>query len=208
MLLSTVPLFPLPNVVLFPGVFLPLHVFEPRYRAMTADALSGDRVLGMVLLRPGWEADYDGRPAVFEVGCAGVITHAERLADGRYNMVIKGVSRFRILAEDHTRPYRIARVDPVPDPLGPDDRAALRDGRQQLEALLAPLLEGGERRLPSTLADDEVVNALAQYVALDPMERQALLECTGPVARCRLLLELLHMKAMGTRGQAGPAMRH
>ena len=74
MLPATLPLFPLPNVVLFPNVFLPLHIFEPRYRAMVADALKGDRLIGMVLLRPGWESDYEGRPPVFPTGCAGLIT--------------------------------------------------------------------------------------------------------------------------------------
>ena len=73
------PLFPLPNVVLFPNVFLPLHIFEPRYREMVADALASDRMIGMVLLQPGWERDYDGRPPVYPIGCSGVITHVERL---------------------------------------------------------------------------------------------------------------------------------
>ena len=73
-------IFPLPNVVLFPNVFLPLHIFEPRYREMVADALDGDRIIGMVLLRPGWEGDYEGRPPVYPIGCAGLITHAERAA--------------------------------------------------------------------------------------------------------------------------------
>src|SRR5213596_3395375 len=81
------PLFPLPNVVLFPNVFLPLHIFEPRYREMVADALASDRLIGMVLLRPGWERDYEGRPPVYPIGCSGVITHAERLHDGRYDIV-------------------------------------------------------------------------------------------------------------------------
>src|ERR1700675_1270588 len=94
------PLFPLPTVVLFPNVFLPLHVFEPRYREMVAHALAGDRMIGMVLLRPGWERDYEGRPAVFAVGCSGVMTPCERLTDGRYNIVLRGVERFRILEED------------------------------------------------------------------------------------------------------------
>src|SRR5919109_2536780 len=107
------PIFPLPNVVLFPNVFLPLHVFEPRYREMVADAVSSDRLIGMVLLRPGWEHDYEGRPPVYSVGCSGVITHVERLPDGRYNIVLRGLERFRILAEDHTRRYRRAAVEPL-----------------------------------------------------------------------------------------------
>ena len=83
MLPPSIPLFPLPNVVLFPNVFLPLHIFEPRYRTMVSDALEGDRIIGMVLLRSGYEADYEGRPPVYEVGCAGVITHSQPLAPSR-----------------------------------------------------------------------------------------------------------------------------
>ena len=97
MLPPTIPLFPLPNVVLFPNVFLPLHIFEERYREMVADALAEDRIIGMVLLRPGWEDDYEGRPAIYPVGCAGLITHAERLADGRFNIVLQGLEKFRVV---------------------------------------------------------------------------------------------------------------
>ena len=110
MLPPTLPLFPLPNVVLFPNVFLPLHIFEPRYRDMVADALDGDRMIGMVLLRPGWEGAYEGRPPVYPVGCAGLITHSERLSDGRYNIVLRGLEKFRIAGEDDSRAYRQARV--------------------------------------------------------------------------------------------------
>src|SRR3989441_8060711 len=105
------PLFPLPNVVLFPNVFLPLHIFEARYREMVADAVASDRLIGMVLLRPGWEPNYEGRPAVYPIGCSGVMTHVERLGDGRYNLVLRGLERFRIVEEDHDRPYRRAGVD-------------------------------------------------------------------------------------------------
>src|SRR5438094_9346098 len=91
------PLCPLPNVVLFPNVFLPLHIFEPRYREMVADAVASDRLIGMVLLRPGWNDDYEGRPPVYPVGCSGVLTHVERLSDGRYDIVLRGLERFRVL---------------------------------------------------------------------------------------------------------------
>ena len=79
MLPSSIPLFPLPNVVLFPNVFLPLHIFELRFREMVTDALHSDRIIGMALLRPGWEEDYEGRPPVYSVGCAGLITNFEQL---------------------------------------------------------------------------------------------------------------------------------
>ena len=89
---STIPIFPLPTVVLFPNVFLPLHIFEARYRQMVADALSGDRVIGMTLLKAGYESA-DNRPAVYDIGCSGVITHVERLADGRFNLILRGVEK-------------------------------------------------------------------------------------------------------------------
>src|SRR5437667_9813996 len=117
------PLFPLPNVVLFPNVFLPLHIFEPRYREMVADAVASDRMIGMVLLRPGWERDYEGRPPVYAVGCSGVITHVERQPDGRYNIVLRGVERFRIVDEDRGRSYRRATIAAMPEePLTGADR--------------------------------------------------------------------------------------
>src|SRR5260370_16425715 len=89
------PIFPLPNVVLFPNVFLPLHIFEPRYREMVADVVASDRMIGMVLLRPGWDRDYEGRPPIYPIGCSGVMTHVERLGDGRYNLVPPGPDPFR-----------------------------------------------------------------------------------------------------------------
>src|SRR6476661_3094275 len=115
------PLFPLPTVVLFPNVFLPLHIFEPRYREMVADALAGDRIIGIVLLRPGWEPEYEGRPAVYRIGCAGVVTNAERLPDGRYNIVLQGLEKFRVIDEDDSRSYRIAQVEGIPENNGSGD---------------------------------------------------------------------------------------
>jgi uncharacterized protein len=82
MLPFSIPLFPLPNVVLFPNVFLPLHIFEARYRQMVAESLAGDRIIGLVLLRPGYEAAYDGAPPIYATGCAGLITHQRRGSAG------------------------------------------------------------------------------------------------------------------------------
>ena len=196
MLPRSLPIFPLPNAVLFPSVFLPLHVFEPRYREMVADALESDRMIGMVLLKPGWQQDYEGRPAVYEIGCAGVITHHERLDDGCYNIVLRGVSRFRILAEDHSRNYRVAETELVVDPSVPHERPALRDARQRLEALILTSIDATELEFPASMPDEDLVNALSQYLALEPIERQALLECEGALARGRALGELLEMKVL------------
>ena len=196
MLPSTIPIFPLPNVVLFPNVFLPLHIFEPRYKAMVADALKGDRLIGMVLLRPGWEGDYEGRPAVFPTGCAGLITHHERLPDGRYNIVLRGLEKFRISGEDTSRSYRIAHVDTIHEPVPEQDREEVGKARRRLEALLVPQPQGRaqDAKVPPSMNDEDLVNALAQYMELEPMEKQALLERDGLLARCRSLIELLEMK--------------
>ena len=198
MLPPLIPVFPLPNVVLFPNVFLPLHIFEPRYRAMVSDALTGDRIIGMVLLQPGHETEYEGRPPVFPIGCAGVITHSEPLGDGRYNIVLRGLERFRIAGEDAGNAYRLAHIEGLPEVVPEADRTELRRHRHRLEALLAVAMErtGKEPRFPPAVPDEDLVNALAQYIDLEPLERQALLERDGILARCRALVELLEMKSL------------
>ena len=197
MLPATIPIFPLPNVVLFPNVFLPLHVFEPRYKAMVADALEGDRIIGMVLLRPGWERDYEGRPPVFPIGCAGLITHHERLPDGRYNMVLRGLQKFRIRDEDSSRIYRIAEIDTIHEPPAISQQDDLRARRRRLESLLVPQPSGRhDTKVPPSMPDEDLINALAQYMELEPLEKQALLEREGLLSRCDSLIELLEIKMM------------
>jgi Lon protease-like protein len=194
------PLFPLPNVVLFPNVFLPLHVFEPRYREMVADALESDRLIGMVLLRPGWDRDYEGRPLTYSVGCTGVLTHNERLGDGRYNLVLRGIERFRILEEDHALSYRRAVIEPLRDrQLDPADRTAILNQRVKLESMLGPTSSAGDPRMPASMSDEDLVNALAQYLDLEPLEKQALLEKPCLRTRAESLVELLEMKIMMAR---------
>src|SRR5437660_754635 len=96
---GTARLFPLPNLVLFPALVQGLHIFEPRYRQMTADALAGDRLIALALLRPGWEAHYAGKPDLYTVACLGKIVGDEQLADGRYNLQVRGLRRVRIVRE-------------------------------------------------------------------------------------------------------------
>jgi len=206
------PIFPLPNVVLFPNVFLPLHIFEPRYREMVADALAGDRMIGMVLLRPGWEHDYEGRPPIYPVGTSGLITHVERLADGRYNIVLRGLERFRVLDEDDARSYRRARVDALPEaPCRGDDLAAVRSLRGRLEAIVASSVgesRTGEPRIPASMGDEDLVHALAQYLDLEPLEKQALLEHDTLRARAESLVELLEMKVIMARSPRTTNVAH
>jgi Lon protease-like protein len=210
MMSELLPLFPLPNVVLFPNVFLPLHIFEARYRDMVADALEGDRMIGMVLLRPGWEPAHAGHPPVYPVGCSGLITHVDRLADGRFNIVLRGVERFRIVTENLERRYRRAAIERLPERmLQTDDLAIVRHQRAKLEALLAPAERaGGGVGGAASMGDEDLVNALAQYLDLEPIEKQALLEQGCLRSRAESLVELIEMKMMAARHPCPPGAAH
>ena len=192
------PLFPLPNVVLFPLMPMPLHVFEPRYRQMVDEVLATHRTIGMVLLRPGWEHDYHGRPPVYLAGCAGRMEQCEQLANGRFNIVLRGLSRFRILEEQGGKPYRLARIDLLPDP--PGDAVRLEEARQQVIAALdqrtgAPANVLEQMELPH----ETFVNALCQSLELTPIEKQSLLDAESIQARYDRLLEILEFNALEGR---------
>ncbi len=130
---AAVPLFPLPNVVLFPRAVLPLHIFEERYKAMTADALNSHRQIAMALLRPGWEKDYHGQPEIEPVVCVGTILSHEKLSDGRYNFLLEGHTRATIVEEIRTEPYRLAQMETLGETGGAE--AGLLAHRRRLEAL-------------------------------------------------------------------------
>ena len=203
---SSLPIFPLPTIVLFPNVFLPLHIFESRYRQMIADSLAGDRIIGMVLLKPGFEDDYECRPPIYRTGCSGLITHVERMDDGRYNLILRGLEKFIVHGEEDPAEgtqYRRALVTTVDELVQGREREALKSERQKLEALLTPLFDVAENRLPQNMPDEDLVNALAQYMEFEPLEKLALLERDGPLARCRSMVELLEMKALMKDGDAG-----
>jgi Lon protease-like protein len=199
---AVIPLFPLPDVVLFPQVALPLHIFEPRYRKMVADARAGDGVIGMTLLRAGWQHDYHGRPPLYERGCAGRIEQYESLPDGRANIVLRGLTRFRIVEEHAGQPYRMATVAPVPDALG--DPAQIDAARRDLMAAIGRAADGPHVLvIKPDVADDVFVNALSQSLALSSVERQSLLECDSVLDRYRRLISILELRLLEPRGQ-GP----
>jgi Lon protease-like protein len=191
---AMIPIFPLQDVMLFPNAFRPLLIFEPRYRAMVADALKGDRIIGMVMLQPGHEAEYEGRPPVYPIGCAGVMTEVEQLPDGRYTIVLQGTVKFRITGEDQSRLYRLARVQAIPETLNDEDQAALRVERRRLASVLADLLTPGTKLPPPTFPDVDLVNTLAQYIDIEPVDRQNLLEREGALARSRALIEMIERR--------------
>jgi uncharacterized protein len=184
-----IPIFPLPNVVHFPLAPLPLHIFEPRYRKMVKDAMEGARTIGMTLLKPGWEDDYEGRPPVYEHGCAGVIDRCEPTPQGRYNILLRGVVRFRILEEHAGEPYRLATVEPIPDL--PGEPAELGDLRRRVLAAIGSAKDGPSLLVQGDVPDDLFVNVLSQSLPLRPLERQSLLDCGGIGERYLRLLEIL-----------------
>jgi Lon protease-like protein len=191
---AEIPLFPLPEVVLFPGVSRPLLIFEPRYREMIADALKGTRVIGMVLLRPGFEKDYEGRPPIYDIGCAGELEDYEQLPDGRYAILLRGRTRFRVVSEDQRKPYRLARVEAVPELLKDEELGPLSTLRERLSQLLYAVLQLGVEPPDPGLDDAEFVNVTAQALSMPEAARQDLLERDSVLARARALVDRLEQK--------------
>ena len=204
---SLVPLFPLPNVVLFPRMAVPLHVFEPRYRDMVRDALAGDRVIGMVLLRGDWQSDYDGRPEIFPIGTAGRIVRHEPLPDGRCNIVLAGAREFGIECEFDDRSYRYARVcwrEGTSEPLVPSTRERLLALASEYLERRGPAVWGDVLRRPSR--DDEVlVNAMCQTVEVPVIEKQLLLEADSLEARAQQLRKVIEFCLADVAGPSGTA---
>ena len=202
--LLRIPIFPLAGALLFPGTQLPLHIFEPRYRAMVRDALASDGLIGMI--QPRGEGD---PPALFEVGCIGRISASDELDDGRFNIVLEGVTRFRIAREAEVEtPYRQVDADRTgfeePDevePLGLAQRAELeREARRYADALGYSVDWGAVERLD----DEMLVNGIAQIAPLDVGSKQALLEAPDLAQRCELLVQFMQFQRMVPGGAEGP----
>ena len=195
--LAMVPLFPLPNVVLFPRAVLPLHIFEERYKAMTSHALEGDRQIAMGLLKPGWEKHYYGRPAIEPVVCVGTILSHERLPDGKYNFLLQGRCRARIVREVCcSEPYRLARVEPLAE--APADADFLADARRRMtEAFSEGPFSGTAmgrqflRLLNTPLTTPELADLIAFSFLDDVPMKQSLLEEPDVARRIALTLEAL-----------------
>ncbi len=181
------PLFPLPNVVLLPRAILPLHVFEDRYRAMMADALTSSRQIAMALLKPGWEKDYHGRPAIEPVVCVGRILQHEKLADGCYNLLLQGVARATIVNIHDSHAYQCASLEPVAETEVmeidlADHRRVLKkffeDGRVTMTDLSKHLM----KLFDSPVSTSDLVDVLAFTLIPDVQTKQALL-ADGDVKR-------------------------
>lgn len=210
-----IPIFPLPDLVFFPETFLPLHIFEPRYRQMVADSLGGARRLAMVMLKPGWEADYYGRPPVHEVAGVGEIVRHEPLPDGRSNILLRGFARMRIAEElPPTRPYRIVRAEILEDRYPPGGPGALAERLETLKASCLRLLAGLGQTHPAALgelggAPAAVIDRIASAVIPDASLRQRVLETLDVAERLELVASsLLDLTALVSRPESPPHLRH
>lgn len=188
------PLFPLGGAILFPRSHLPLHIFEPRYRQMVEDAVAGGGLIGMIQPRAAPD-DGLGNPELYRVGCIGEIVGLEELSDGRYNLVLQGTTRFRLIAEaDVGTPYRQADVVPGDDAANEPDAlpSVLRAAVEQEARLLGDAMgltvdwDAVER-----LDDEMLVNAIAQVAPFDVGAKQALLEQETLGGRADLLVQLM-----------------
>ena len=181
-----IPLFPLPGVVLFPGTLLPLHIFEPRYRMLVAHALETDRMIGMAMIAPDRPELGADRPSVREIGGAGKIVEHELLEDGRYNVILEGSFRFRILGEDASLPYRVARVEEDPTTPFPsaEEEALVVGGVRELFAGLQQELDLPP--LPSEkLSAERLSGELALRLRWPPPALQEVLETSALRERFR-----------------------
>ncbi len=207
---QVIPTFPLDGALLLPRSILPLNIFEPRYLNMIDDAMSGERLVGMIQTRAGGERS---RPHLAAVGCAGRITSYAETPDGRYILTLTGVSRFRFVDELPAKtPYRQVRADfdafeadlhPAPD-LPAHERAALLDG-------LRAFLEGRGLDIDWEQAREAplegLVNSLSMALPFETAEKQALLEALTLQDRCEALIALMVIGAAGGDEESGPSMQ-
>jgi len=199
------PIFPLPDVTFFPHTLMPLHVFEARYRVMVIDALERDRKLAVVRLQPGYEATYAGKPAVHTVGGLGEIVSCERLATGRYNILLRGECRVRIEQELPTDTlYRVVRARRLVDGEAAGDvAAALARIRAACRTLLGALARPADL-LDTALADGQAPGVIADRVAAavlpDTDLRQSLLETLDVTARVTRVADALESLVRELKG--------
>lgn len=193
-----VPLFPLPNAVLLPRAILPLHVFEPRYRKMTLDALKGSRCIAVALLKPGYEANYHTlKSEIHPVVGVGKILREERLPDGRFNFLLQGAWRGKLIEEKRNQEYRIGRIKPLnPLPGQPDDECALRRRlRELLEAEPIATMAREANWLQvlacSSYSLSDVVDLIASTLLTRPEDKQCFLSEASVAKRAQCILDML-----------------
>ena len=202
-------LFPLPNLVVFPHIMQPLHLFEPRYRTMLEESLETDRLIAMANLAPGWESNYEGRPAVRQTAClCRVATHC-KTEKGTYNVLLLGLKRIRIARElPPNKLFREAEVEPLDDVYPSENgsrRASLQCKLVEAFRRQLPSLPGGGEQLQQLLATDVPLGLLTDIVSysmpLDQKIKEDLLAQPLPDLRALLLLECLGAKCSESAGR-------
>lgn len=195
---EVIPVFPLPNVVFFPEIFLPLHIFESRYREMIADASKNEQCVGIALLKEGWEKEYHGNPPIFSLGCVGRIKTIRQFPDGRSNIILEGLCRYEIQEEFFETSYRLARIT-----LQPKDAFCSLENtllRSNLISLATKYLRGMQASdlckliTAQPLTDGVLVNSLCSCLDLTPLEKQFLLESCNLLQQARRLIDLIKFK--------------
>ena len=189
-------IFPLPGALLFPGMHLPLHIFEPRYRALVGDAMARDRRIGMIQPRPVHTADpgQEGKgPPLFDLGCVGRIAEVEALEDGRYNLILEGTALFRVVRElDVTTAFRQVEAELLPQAA---EQALSIARRSSLETESRGFAEAQGYAVDwdqvGRLDDESLVNGIAQIAPFDAAAKQALLEAPDLEMRAELIIQLL-----------------
>jgi hypothetical protein len=194
---GTIPLFPLSTVVFFPNTLLPLHVFEPRYKQMVHDVSRSERIIGMALLKPGWEANYYGSPEVFNVVGMGRIVSSETFKDGRINIVLYGLKRVKILEITKESPYRVARVEIVENRLCTGEEIY----RNRIEELITKWNSGlGEKQkahrinINTKLPLESLTDALATLLFSNVFDKQSLLEEPDVRKRAEIIIKDLQTR--------------
>lgn len=192
-----IPIFPLPNVVFFPKTYLPLHIFEPRYCRMVEEALAADRMIGMVLLKEGWEEQYDRNPEIYEIGSLGKIVRSQRFDDGKYDIILYGLKRFSVRDERFEKPYRQGKVEILIEPAAQTFPSPLKQNLVELLTQFYHKLNGGEEMqsiLELGLEDDALISTLAAGLPFTVVEKQFLLEAETLYRRGRRLADLLQLR--------------
>jgi ATP-dependent Lon protease len=208
-----VRLFPLPNLVLFPHVMQPLHIFEPRYRCLLEDALATDRLIAMALLAPGWESDYEGRPPLCPMACLGRVTTYHRLKDGTYNLLLLGLQRVRVVREiAPRRPYREAKVVLCEDRYPACPQPSVRVLRKRLRdafVRVLPLLPEAQEQIDQLLAADIPLGMLTDVIGfmleIEVGRKETLLAEPDVHRRAEMLLEHIEAIAASPAGQDASA---
>lgn len=203
------PIFPLPSVAFFPHVLLPLHIFEPRYRRLTADALAGERFIAMAQLKPGWEKRADDTPPIYDHVCLGHITAEEQLADGRYYLVLQGMARARVVMEESVDlPYRVGRLEIRPDRLLPSSVVNRDNRRREIMEAFRDLYPRAEldkllhESVDAPVSLGLVCDIVASAIKLSPEQTQEILAEEDVDLRSDLVLARL--RELRRRAQGPP----